>query len=490
MKATFIYLSVILLLISQLSMAQTINYSKFAPQKHGTSCWAAVTANVLNYGSACQVLKECDLLNKTMDESIHNTCTISASCDDFGADNFLIKKDGYEFILQTNTSFLSLANPLNHALHYRQIIHNIKVKKRPLIWSFDFDGAVNTNHFVNIVGFQNTKNISSNHSRWLYIFDPKPNCVGTFYLKNYQTYQYPSTFEEEKSLQNTYVSIPTLRKSKGNYILTLTGKPSVSDIYADITQLEQWVANLWNNSDTTNKNFQKATGFDLKNGSELLLGTQVNIERVQKRDTTRKDTKISQIVIADTPNAKVIPVLRCAQRDTFPTFVSAIIIKRCSTDTNQIVIDRIQSLSISSAISKEIGLTCPNASLLIPATKNIEYATIPTLFIPGSFIEAHENVSFFQLRDTRVLDIGKSVIISENEFHKNFGKFYFSKYDTSDMKVISNPNRSLNSNLYNGQSYLQFITKRIEISDLREQIQQAPNKKSIKKLILWELKNR
>ena len=494
-----IYLTVIFTVISFFSFSQrkVIAAKKdFQPQHWGTSCWAAAIANVVNVSSSIKI-REC----KVIEKAGYRACSSSVECTDFGSRGFLIDKLDFGNVLIKYKSYSSIKKPLSHALSYTKIQAIINQNK-PLIYAFDFDPESALSHVVNIVGYNTFYDtiikIDRNHNRWLYIYDPKPNCVGTFYLKNYQTYQFPSPVGSiDDSFQDTYFGFSSKSRSTKSKV---SGVCSTKNIYTpgldSLKFVKQWFADFWNLISPRNKQIVAATGLNKNTmqGTELFLGTPLSIERVAARDSGV--TPIQQIVVLKDDTEKIIPVIRCVGDDTIPKFVSAIVL-RYELGGTKLVIDRIQALNIPESVVKEIKLGCPTLVSVPKASVAISNPTqIPEIKIGINFIETPEGFKYIRYgkgNEERVFDIYNQFqtptqIIPIKDFRIKLGQYYLGE-SVSNVRVLEKPsstsNELLDSNL---QSFglKDRDGRSIPVLDLRTQIRQSKNASKVSEIIFYQ----
>jgi hypothetical protein len=101
----------------------------------------------------------------------------------------------FRFINKADSIFNFRLTDSNSILTYEAINYYLRYKyPRPLIHSYNFQNVDHTEyegsgHFVNIVGCSQRNNLSLLNRKWLRIYDPKPDKMGSLYLKNYESYQ-------------------------------------------------------------------------------------------------------------------------------------------------------------------------------------------------------------------------------------------------------------------------------------------------------------
>jgi hypothetical protein len=519
------YLTVLLYLLLQFCLAQrrtAVTKDSLQPQHWGTSCWAAATANVVNFSR--HVVDECQIIDIVIPPQTNYgqkpVCDEGElkECAELGSRSFLIDGDFFtNSLLKKYASFSTLKKRANHALSYRQIL-SIVTQNKPMIHWFDYDVLSEQSHVVNIIGYNTFArrivdiagkktyiNIDKNHQRWLYVYDPKPNCIGTYYLKNYQTYQLASPFGEG-AYQDTYFDFKLKNSTRSKtYHSYIEGQLSTNNIYNpegdSLLFVKRWFADFWNLLSTNNEMVKKMTGLDKGtiNDSDLLLGSPLDIHRVEARDSA--NTKIQQIVIRKDAIEKVIPVLKCAASDSIPTFISAIIVRHSPTDSTQIVIDRIQALNIPESVVKEIKLRCPSSRIGTSNSVTVQKPTdLRTLTIGAGFIDTREGFQFLEFTNnglTKIYDIhnrfnATNSILLREDFINKLGKNYFGNSINSSVSKTINKSDLLLSNsnvLDNKLTSFNLTTKTgiaIPISESKASIMQLKDYKRIKEIIFYQ----
>lgn len=110
-----------------------------------------------------------------------------------------------------NDKILTFAS-INKYLNYkypRPLIHSFNYKE-PNETNDEYDGS---GHFVNIVGCD-TVNTQGIHSQWIEFFDPKPDKVGTQYIKNYESYRIVNNQNFPTDLDATFFNFVRIRKKR------------------------------------------------------------------------------------------------------------------------------------------------------------------------------------------------------------------------------------------------------------------------------------
>jgi hypothetical protein len=140
-------------------------------QENDRTCWAASLSNLTN------VLWTKEEISEDSITYGHNVRTRFPYF--FGR-----AKDFFNYRVIKSDSVLTY-EAINCYLRYKY--------PRPLIHSYNFqsvdDDEIGDGHFVNIVGCSRSNNLSLLNRKWLRVFDPKPDDIGTVYLKNYESYQ-------------------------------------------------------------------------------------------------------------------------------------------------------------------------------------------------------------------------------------------------------------------------------------------------------------
>ena len=192
-KKVFLKLSIALFFIclnSSLSFSQKpLNIEikgNWTPQNSQWSCWAASLSNLTRNNWSKEIKSESYFWNKVP------AFIAAKNIKTLFIDSVFVKDFNFEY---THDKVLT----------FESIYRNFKVKyPRPLIYSYGYDNG-NGGHFTNIIGTRELTTTNPAHNKWLVIFDPKPDSIGSKYLKNYLTYQMVDTVQ--KSLQGTYFNI-------------------------------------------------------------------------------------------------------------------------------------------------------------------------------------------------------------------------------------------------------------------------------------------
>jgi hypothetical protein len=174
------------------SYCQNTLKGSWKPQKYTETCWGATLSNVSRVA----------WVNNQIDEDYFEMKAgkILSTSTDYRSDIYL---NTYKKLIGLNYKYRRLFN--NRVLTYEAINHYLRYKyPRPLIYGFNYEDDRGGGHFTNIIGCDSSKNIKKPHRYWLKIFDPKPDQIGTNYLKNYESYQ---RITNQNTLQSTFFNI-------------------------------------------------------------------------------------------------------------------------------------------------------------------------------------------------------------------------------------------------------------------------------------------
>jgi hypothetical protein len=498
-----IYLTVVNFANAQKKIIYPLDSAHWKAQQWGSTCWAAAATNTLNKITNYDAPLECmvvDSMYKFRDTPYWNTmCSAPTECNNFGDDGLRVEtKAEYIGTLKKFGSFSFVQYGYSHALRWRDIYYFLNRKTQPMIFSYDFDYSSN-NHVVNVIGYYFLKNIDTNHQKWLYVFDPKPNCRGTFYLKNYQTYQLPSVLgADDEPLQTTYFnfSIPKRPSTKTKAVL-FRGKRSNPNVYADSSNFGRWFQDFWKSIELTDTDLQKVTGLTKSavNGSDIYLGSAVAVNRIENRDGIQPQ-QMGTIMTESTSIQKVIPIFRCTKGDTTPQFISAVIIRPQLSDSTKIIIDRIQAYSVSEELFKEVHLTCPADDNRTDRKEIINLENRVVINVPINFIETKEGFQFFEYKE-KIYDVNADILgggVSKVLFYKKVGNVSnVSKTVIIDKTTASNP--AAFSDILRNKGFeidasnkVKINDKVVNVSDLQKQVQESYKSKNIKEVILIQKK--
>jgi hypothetical protein len=145
--------------------AQNIVTGTWEAQTYSNSCWAASIANLKNPVWECERLEQDELFKNSGSVGLP---TVTHILDQY----FKHRGPLIDSILTFNAINYYLRYPFN----------------RPLILGYNYEDKAG-GHFVNIVGCSLSKTELMEHKYWLQIFDPKPDNIGSKYLKNYESYK-------------------------------------------------------------------------------------------------------------------------------------------------------------------------------------------------------------------------------------------------------------------------------------------------------------
>lgn len=155
------------------------------PQPSPNTCWAAALSNVSRVNWNRENRLTPDLLTRIEGE-------------------YSKTPDHLEYIATSyfNFRFMSFDSILtweaiNSCFSYRF--------PRPLIYGYHlYDSFSTEGHFVNIVGTRELRISHQNHQKWLEIYNPKPDGLGSRFLKNYNAYTYTWYPEFASNTQSTF----------------------------------------------------------------------------------------------------------------------------------------------------------------------------------------------------------------------------------------------------------------------------------------------
>jgi hypothetical protein len=454
-----------------------IGKAQMTPQTWRTSCWAATTENILKVQRKIPVaskgIKECQIVANVNDSRIW--------CDSIYRDSpsasFLIaKKQDYINILKNYCSFLYLENA-GQTLSW----NNITNLNKPIIYCFDESNNDNLSHFVNIY---NNKDFGG--FKGLYIFDPYPTKKGTYYLKNYATYQ-QSSANPSAGRQSTYYNFGDKKDASGKYLSTPSpGIPSNPNIYRSYTytNIRNTLLTIFHAISDSTPVVQIITGLSKKiPSSKLVIGVPAIPLDEFKTKTYHSDT--SSVVVNST-KLSIIPVFRDSSNILKP--ISMIFLQRktpnSTTDYDTTVIERIQRLNLPDSIAQRI--TLPDIT-----TVNQGIITIPSNFLNFSIDEdgririkisdKYYDISAVNSTWISELDVLKELTSSTSE--EDFTPVSIDKqiFDTNPVNFINVlKNNGLVKNI-NNIEYMNTNNSTIKVDDFQKRFQ---NRIDFKRIIL------
>ncbi len=183
-KSIFKFTLLILVVHLNTTIAQHNLVGNWSPQHTSESCWAATLANLTKVNWVKDSISEKQWIG-----------------------GILMPVDIDYFEGKIDSVFKHRSVLKGNVLSYKAINNYLKYPfGRPLIYNYFYENSTEGDgHFVNIIGCDTSKNLSSHNKYWLKIYDPKPDGIGSTYFKNYESYRVTS--KVVRNLASTFYTI-------------------------------------------------------------------------------------------------------------------------------------------------------------------------------------------------------------------------------------------------------------------------------------------
>ncbi|HEV7379166.1 MAG TPA: hypothetical protein VGN64_05185, partial [Dyadobacter sp.] len=263
------------------------------PQSSPLSCWAATLSNVSRVSWESNIIPE---------SSYCNHCSTSAENLDivkaYAERNYNVQlvRDGSVLTWQGISAMLA------------------KKRARPFIYSFKVQSAASY-HTVNIFGYESVLNIDSRIRNWLYVYDPKPDSTGKFYMKNYLAYSLihitpntDSNIDNQGTFYNFEKTGSTYKKIN-NVIRKATSEETFVACLSD-NEIARHIDNLMNK---ISEEFRDKIG--LRKGRRYIIDKEIKIidfedeviNQAERQELAQQQSTVSaQPQASDTTNYQIV----------------------------------------------------------------------------------------------------------------------------------------------------------------------------------------